>query len=126
MTAPPRALRIRLIDRLTPAAVLLVSRAWILREVATVDGIDDAQRAQLADELLGYEPERRFGLRNSFIAWLIMLGGALLARLIDVPPWIGFVAGLLIVLALARELATRALRWKLGQMLEPPSPGAEP
>ena len=117
MNAPP--LRIRWVDRLTPTAVLLVSRAWVLREVATVPDIDDARRAQLVDELIGYEPERRHALRNNFIAWLIMLGGVGLAHLAGIPPWLGFVAGLLIVLLLARELAVRALRWRLAQLTRP-------
>jgi hypothetical protein len=33
-----------------------------------------------------------------------------------VPPWLGFVAGLLVVLLLAREVAVRALRWRLAQL----------
>lgn len=118
MNAPP--LRIRWLDRLTPTAVLLVSRAWVLREVAAVPGLADDRRAQLVDDLIGYEPERRHGLRNNFIAWLIMLGGVGLARLIDVAPWLGFAAGLLIVLLLARELAVRALRWRLAQLTRSP------
>jgi hypothetical protein len=108
--------RIRWIDRLTPTAVLLVSRAWVLREVAAVPGLDDLQRARLSDELVSYEPERRHGLRNNFIAWLIMLGGVGLAEMIGAAHWIGFVAGLLVVLLLARELAVRALRWRLAQL----------
>ena len=107
---------IRWVDRLTPTAVLLVSRAWVLREVAAIPGLDDARRAELIDELIGYEPERRHGLRNNFIAWLIMLGGTGLARLLGVPPWLGFVVGLLIVSLLARELTTRTLRWRLAQL----------
>lgn len=117
-TSPP-SLQIRFIDRLTPAAVLLVSRAWVLREVAALPAIDDARRAELVDELIGYEPERRHGLRNNFISWLIMLGGTGLARLAGIAPWIGFVAGLLVVLLLARQLATRALRWRLRQLTMP-------
>lgn len=109
-------------DRLTPAAVLLVSRAWVLREVHAVPRLDDRRRAELVDVLCAYEPERRHGLRNNFIAWIIMLGGTGLARLAGVPPWLGFVAGLLVVLVLARSLATRALRWRLQQLLDvPPS-----
>jgi len=111
--------RIRWLDRLTPAAVLLVSRAWVLREVAAVPGLDEARRAELVDELIAYEPERRHGLRNNFIAWLIMLGGTGLADLAGAPPWLGFVAGLLLVLLLARELAVRALRWRLAQQTQP-------
>jgi len=117
VNAEPERLRIRWIDRLTPTAVLLVSRAWVLREVGALPGIDDARRAELADELIGYEPERRHGLRNNFIAWLIMLGGTGLARLVGAAPWLGFIAGLLIVLMLARELAVRALRWRLAQLI---------
>lgn len=112
-------LRIRWIDHVTPTAVLLVSRAWVLREVAAVPGLDDAQRAHLVDDLVGYEPERRHGLRNNFIAWLLLLGGTGLARLAGLPPWLGFAAGMLFVLWLARELATRALRWRLTQQLAP-------
>jgi hypothetical protein len=96
--------------------VLLVSRAWVLSEVAAVPGLADDRRAALADALIGYEPERRHGLRNNFIAWMLMLGGTGLARLAGVAPWIGFVAGLAIVLLLARMLAVRALRWKLAQL----------
>ncbi len=106
----------RLIDFVTPTAALLVSRAWVLREVETVEGLDEASRVQLADELTSYEPERRNGLRNNFIAWVLMLGGAMLARLLGATPWLGFVAGLLIVLLLARLLAERALRWRLAQL----------
>lgn len=97
---------------------MLVSRAWVLREVGAVADIDDRRRAQLIDALCAYEPERRHGLRNNFVAWLLMLGGAALARLVGVPPWLGFIAGMLIVLVLARLLATRTLRWQLQQLLE--------
>jgi len=114
--SPGRRPHIRWFDRLTPTAVLLVSRAWVLREVAAVPGIDEARRAELADQLIGYEPERRHGLRNNFIGWLIMLAGTGLAHLAGVPPWLGFVAGLLVVLLLAREVAVRALRWRLAQL----------
>jgi hypothetical protein len=117
VNAEPERLRVRWIDRLTPTAVLLVSRAWVLREVGALPSIDDARRAGLVDELIGYEPERRHGLRNNFIAWLIMLGGTGLAGLVGAAPWLGFAAGLLIVLMLARELAVRALRWRLAQLI---------
>lgn len=118
MTDPTLQARFR--DRLTPAAVLLVSRAWVLREVAALPGLDDARRRQLVDELIGYEPERRHGLRNNFIAWVILLGGTGLARLAGVAPWLGFAAGLLLVLWLARLLAVRALRWRLARLTAPP------
>jgi len=113
----PDAAPARWLDRLTPAAVLLVSRAWVMREVAAVPALDAARRARLVDELSGYEPPRRHGLRNTFVAWLLMLGGAALARLLGVAPWLGFVGGMLVVLLLARELACRALRWRLAQRL---------
>jgi hypothetical protein len=120
VNATPRGpLRIRWTDRLTPTEVLLVSRAWVLREVDALPGLSEARRAELADELIGYEPERRHGLRNNFIGWLIMLGGTGLAQLAGVPPWLGFVAGLLVVLLLARAVAVRALRWRLAQLTGP-------
>lgn len=108
----------RILDRLTPTATLLVSRAWVLREVEAVPGIDATRRAELVDALVGYEPERRHGLRNNFIAWILMLGGTAVARLVGAEPWIGFVAGLAIVLLLARLLVVRALRWKLARLLD--------
>jgi hypothetical protein len=109
-------MQVRFIDRLTPTAVLLVSRGWVLVEVAAVPGLDEARRAELVDALVAYEPERRNGLRNNFIAWLLMLGGTGLADLVRLPPWLGFLAGLLLVLLLARLLAVRTLRWRLQQL----------
>ncbi len=109
--------RIRAIDRLTPTAVLLVSRAWVLREVAAVPGLDEARRAELVDELIAFEPERHHALRNNFIAWLLMLGGTGAAHALGIAAWIGFVAGLLLVLLLARMLAVLALRWKLAGLI---------
>jgi hypothetical protein len=73
----------------------------------------------IVDDLIGHEPERRHGLRNNFVAWLIMLGGTGLARAVDIAPWLGFAAGLLVVLLLARELAVRALRWRLARLTGP-------
>lgn len=121
MEGAPGPLPIRFVDRVTPTAVTLVSRAWVLREVSALPGLDDARRAELVDELVAYEPERHHGLRNNFIAWIIMLGGTGLARLVEVAPWLGFVAGLLVVLLLARELAVRALRWRLAQLVAAPT-----
>jgi hypothetical protein len=115
MAAPADA-PIRWTDRLTPTAVLLVSRAWVMREVAALAGLSEARRAELVDQLIAYEPERRHGLRNNFIAWILMLGGTGVARLAGAAPWIGFIGGLLAVLLLARMLAVRALRWKLAQL----------
>jgi len=115
----PDPLPVGWIDRLTPTAVLLVSRAWVMQEVAALPGLTPERRAALVDELIAYEPERRHGLRNNFIGWLIMLGGTGLAHLAGVPPWLGFVAGLVLVLVLAREVAVRALRWRLAQLTGP-------
>ncbi len=103
-------------DRLTPTAVGLVSRAWVVDEVAS-RGVDRQRQAALIDELVGYEPPRRHGLRNNFIFWFGALGAALLARAIGLPGWSGFVAALLIFVWIARELAVRALRWRLDQLL---------
>jgi hypothetical protein len=115
--AAPRSPPIRCTDRLAPAAVLLVSRAWVLREVAAIPGLAEPRRAELIDALISYEPERRHGLRNNFIAWVLMLGGAAVARLAGIEPWLGFAAGLAVVLLLARMLAVRALRWRLAQLV---------
>ncbi len=103
-------------DRITPTAVVLVSRAWVVSEVAS-RGVDQQRQAALVDELVGYEPPRRNGLRNNFIFWLCALGAALLARAVGLPGWSGFVAALLIFGWIARELAVRALRWRLDQLL---------
>lgn len=116
MEAAPGPAPIRFVDHITPTAVMVVSRAWVLREVWALPGLEDARRAELVDELVAYEPERRHGLRNNFIAWIIMLGGTGAARLVNIAPWLGFVVGLLVVLLLARELAVRALRWRLAQV----------
>lgn len=119
MSEAPDPLSVGWMDRLTPTAVLLVSRAWVMQEVAALPGLTPERRAALVDELIAYEPERRHGLRNNFIGWLIMLGGTGLAHLAGVPPWLGFVAGLVLVLVLAREVAVRALRWRLAQLTGP-------
>jgi len=115
----PDPLSVGWIDRLTPTAVLLVSRAWVMQQVAALPDLTPERRAALVDELIAYEPERRHGLRNNFIGWLIMLGGTGLAHLAGVPPWLGFVVGLVLVLVLAREVAVRALRWRLAQLTGP-------
>jgi hypothetical protein len=93
----------------------------VLREVAAVAALGETRRAQLVDALCIDAAERRNGLRNKFIASIIRLGAAALARLAGLPPWLGFVAGLLIALALARSPATRALRRRLAQWLDPPT-----
>jgi hypothetical protein len=103
-------------DRLTPTAVGTVSRAWVMREVATRVA-DESRRARLVDELVSYEPPRRHGLRNNFIFWVGVLTAAALSRFVGLPGWTGFVAALLGFLWIARELAVRALRWRLDQLL---------
>jgi hypothetical protein len=110
-------------DRLTPTAVGTVSRAWVMREVANRVA-DEARRARLVDELVTYEPPRRHGLRNNFIFWGGVLGAAALSRLVGLPGWTGFVAALLGFLWVARELAVRALRWRLDQLLAGEAPEA--
>jgi hypothetical protein len=110
-------------DRLTPTAVGLVSRAWVMREVARRVA-DASTRARLVDELSAYEPQRRHGLRNNFIFWIGVLSAAVLAQLAGLPGWTGFVAALLAFLWIARELAVRTLRWRLDQLLENASTAA--
>jgi hypothetical protein len=102
--------------RLTPTAVGTVSRAWVMREVAGRVA-DESHRTRLVDELVGFEPPRRHGLRNNFIFWIGVLTAAALARLVGLPGWTGFVAALLGFLWVAHELAVRALRWRLDQLL---------
>jgi hypothetical protein len=65
-----------LIDRLTPTAVGLVSRAWVLREVAAVPGLDAGARRRLVDVLSAYQPPRRQPMRDNAIAWAVLLNRA--------------------------------------------------
>lgn len=106
-----------LADRFTPTAVGVVSRAWVIGEVLRVPALSDAQRRQLVDQLCDYQPPRRHGLRDNFIAWLVLLGGAALFKALDLPGWIGFAIGLVLLTALARTLAVKALRWRLDRLL---------
>jgi uncharacterized membrane protein YcfT len=106
-----------LADRFTPTAVGVVSRAWVIAAVMRVPSLSDAQRRQLVEQLCTYQPPRRHGLRDNFIAWVILLGGAMLFNAFDLPGWIGFVLGLVLLTALARTLAVRALRWRLDRLL---------
>lgn len=103
-------------DRITPTGVWLVSRAWIIEEVAS-RGVDPDQQAALVDELTIYEPKRQHGLRNAFIFWLVAIASAQLADAVGLPKWTGFIAALLFFLGVARELAVRAVRWRLDQLL---------
>lgn len=106
-----------LADRFTPTAVGVVSRAWVIDAVMRVPSLSDAQRRQLVEQLCTYQPPRRHGLRDNFIAWVILLGGAMLFNALDLPGWIGFVLGLVLLTALARTLAVKALRWRLDRLL---------
>ena len=104
-------------DHITPTAAGLVSRAWVMRAVMQVPALDEVERLKLIDALVEYEPPRAHGLRNNFIGWVLMLGGAMVADAAGIAAGWGFAAGVLVVLALARMLATRALRWRLQQWL---------
>ncbi|MCU0950836.1 MAG: hypothetical protein MUC68_07160 [Burkholderiaceae bacterium] len=105
-------------DHVTPTAVGVVSRAWVIRQVNAVPDLSSAQRRQLVDQLCDYQPPRRHGLRDTFIAWVVLLGGAMLFNALDLPGWIGFVIGLVLLLMLARALAVKALRWRLDRLLD--------
>jgi hypothetical protein len=106
-----------LADRFTPTAVGVVSRAWVIAEVLRVPQLSDAQRRQLVDQVCSYQPPRRHGLRDNLIVWFILLGGSMLFNALDLPGWVGFVIGLVLVGALARVLAVKALRWRLDALL---------
>ncbi|MCE2971696.1 MAG: hypothetical protein LW847_16040 [Burkholderiales bacterium] len=107
-------------DRLTPTAVLLVSRGWVLDEVARVPNVDEATRLRLVEDLIAYEPPRRHGARNNLFVWFTLLGASMLATELGAPGWWGFVPALLALLWLARVLAVRALRWRLATLLAEP------
>jgi hypothetical protein len=78
---------------------------------------DPQRRIELIDELVGFEPPRRHGLRNMFLFWAGAIGASALAGVLGLPRWWGFVAALLAFGWLARLLATRALLWRLDQLL---------
>ena len=106
----------RLRDRLTPTAVGLVSRAWVVAEVeARVP--EPALRPALIDDLVGYEPPRRHALRNMFLFWLTAIAASALAGELGLPRWTGFVVAVVLFAWLARLLAVKALRWRLDQLL---------
>ena len=107
-----------LLDRFIPVAVGVVSRAWVLREVAAVPGLDAAARSRLVDALSEYQPPRRQPMRDNAIAWVVLLGGAMLFNALDLPGWFGFVLALMALTAVARVLAVRALRWRMAQWLD--------
>jgi hypothetical protein len=115
-------------DRLTPTAVGIVSRAWVIDEVEAREP-DPSLRAALIDELVAYEPPRHHALRNMFLFWALAIGAANLAGELGLPGWTGFAAVVVLFAWLARLLAVKALRWRLDQLLagrgtNPADPGA--
>ena len=105
-------------DRLTPTAAGLVSRAWVVDVVDTA-GIDPRERQRVIDDLVSFEPPRRNGVRNTFIFWAGVIGAAMLADAIGLPGWTGFAFALACFAWIGRELAVRALRWRLDQWRNP-------
>lgn len=97
-----------------PAAAGLVSRAWIIDAVESA-GIDPRDRQRVIDDLQGFEPPRRNGVRNTVIFWFGVIGAAMLADAIGLPGWTGFAVALLGFAWIGRELTVRALRWRLEQ-----------
>jgi hypothetical protein len=96
---------------------MLVSRGWVLREVERVPELNRAERNELVDVLCAWELPRNKSLRNNFIVWLSLLGMAMLFGALGLPGWLGFVIAMAGLLGVARALAVRQLRWKLGQLL---------
>jgi hypothetical protein len=103
-------------DRFTPTAVGLVSRGWVIEEVERRVA-EPEQRTALIEELVGYEPPRRHGVRNMFLFWAGAIGASGIAGALDLPRWVGFCVALALFTWLARELATRALRWRLEKLI---------
>jgi hypothetical protein len=106
----------RLQDRLTPTAVGLVSRAWVIAEVERRSA-DPARHVALIDALVGYEPPRQHALRNMFLFWAVAISASTLAGALGLPRWSGFAAVVFLFAWLARLLAIKALRWRLDQLL---------
>jgi len=113
-------------DRITPTAVGLVSRAWVIAEVERAASLDATQRERLIDALAEYEPPRQHGLRNNVIFWVGAIGAAMLADALGAPGWLGFVIALALFATLARALAVKALRWRLAQLLNRDAGGSPP
>lgn len=105
----------RWLDRLTPTAAGLVSRAWVIDAVDEA-GLPAPARAHAIDELVAFEPPRRHGVRNTVIFWVGVIGAAMAADAVGLPGWVGFVAALFVFACIGRELAKRALRWRLGEL----------
>lgn len=96
---------------------MLVSRAWVMQEVERVPDLDRAERNRLVDALCSWEPPRQAGLFTNMVVWVILLGMAMLFGAAGLPGWFGFLVALGGLLSVARALAVRQLRWKLGQLL---------
>jgi hypothetical protein len=111
-------------DRFMPTAVGLVSRAWVIEEVERRVA-DPLRRSALIEELVVYEPPRQHGLRNMFLFWVCAIGGSAIAGEFGLPRWGGFLAVVAVFIWLARELAIRALRWRLDQLVEAPAAPGE-
>lgn len=107
---------VRTLDRFTPTAAGLVSRAWVIEEVERREA-EPARRGALIDELVGFEPPRPHGLRNMFLFWLLAIAASALAGAIGLPRWWGFAAVVALFVWLARLLAVKALSWRLDQLL---------
>jgi hypothetical protein len=105
-------------DRLTPTAAGPVSRAWVIDAVDAA-GIDPHDRQRVIDDLVSFEPPRRHGIRNTFIFWAGVIGAAMGATAIGLPGWTGFAFALVCFAGIGRELAVRALRWRLDQWRQP-------
>jgi hypothetical protein len=103
-------------ERLTPTAIGLVSRAWVIERVARIDGVDEKTRGEWIETLCTYEPQREKWMRNRMIFWVGAIGAAMLAQGIGLPGWVGFVIALAGFMLLARRLATRTLDWRLDQL----------
>ena len=110
-------MRATFVDRITPTAVGVVSRAWVIREVERHAESDADARARAVEALCAYEPPRRHPVRNNVIFWVDALGSAMLVEALGGPGLIGFITALAGFAVLARLLAVRALRWRLNQLL---------
>ena len=106
-----------LLDRCTPTAIGLVSRAWVIAEVECHAAIEAERQAEAIDALCTFQPPHR-SMRDNMIVWVGLLGSAMLADAVGLPGWTGFVAALAGFTLLARVLAVRVLRWRLARWVE--------
>jgi NADH:ubiquinone oxidoreductase subunit 4 (subunit M) len=56
-------------------------------------------------------------VRNTVIFWIGVIAAPMTADAIGLPGWVGFVAALLVFAGIGHELAKRALRWRLGELM---------